>query len=318
VIETAIRAAAGRGVAAHPAQLGRLCAGFAAVAAGNPHAWSREAVSAEAIATPSPGNRMVAFPYTKLMVSNELVDQAAALLVCSAGRARALGVPADRLVYLHGAAEALAPTVTERPDLAVSPALEAARRLLTEMTGHDPAAAAHVDLYSCFPSAVQQQAAALGLGLDRPLTVTGGMRFSGGPWNSYVLHGLAALVPRLRAEPGALGLSSANGGYLSKFVVTLLGARPPARPFRQGSAAALLAGPPRLVLDPEPDGAGRVEGYSVMHGRAGPEQAFLACRTADGRRAWGVAREPGLLAALEAEEWVGRTVRLGPDGSVGV
>ena len=51
----------------------------------------------------------------------------------------------------------------------------------------------HVDLYSCFPSAVQIAARELGLGVDRDLTVTGGMSFAGGPWNNYTMHGIAAM-----------------------------------------------------------------------------------------------------------------------------
>ena len=37
-------------------------------------------------------------------------------------------------------------------------------------------------------------AAALGLGLDRQLTRTGGLPFAGGPWNNYVMHAIATVV----------------------------------------------------------------------------------------------------------------------------
>ena len=61
----------------------------------------------------------------------------------------------------------------------------------------------YVDLYSCFPSAVQIVAAELGLPLDRDLTVTGGLTFSGGPWNNYVTHSIARMVGLLRQDPEA-------------------------------------------------------------------------------------------------------------------
>ena len=64
---------------------------------------------------------------------------------------------------------------------------------------------AFVDLYSCFPSAVQIGAQELGFGLDRDLTVTGGLCFAGGPWNNYVMHAIATMVQRLREDPGAFG-----------------------------------------------------------------------------------------------------------------
>ena len=38
--------------------------------------------------------------------------------------------------------------------------------------------------------------------LDRPLTVTGGLSFAGGPWNNYVTHSIATMADRLRDEPG--------------------------------------------------------------------------------------------------------------------
>ena len=73
--------------------LGALCAGLSAVAADNPHAWFRQARSADEIATVSPSNRMIGFPYPKLMNAIIEVDQAAAVLMTSVGEARALGIP---------------------------------------------------------------------------------------------------------------------------------------------------------------------------------------------------------------------------------
>jgi acetyl-CoA C-acetyltransferase len=82
-----------------------LCATCSRVAAGNEFAALRNAVTAEYIRTPGPNNRMIGYPYTKLMTSNSNVDQAAALLLCSVERANALGVPRDKWVFLHGSGE---------------------------------------------------------------------------------------------------------------------------------------------------------------------------------------------------------------------
>ncbi|HEX9992579.1 MAG TPA: hypothetical protein VGB14_06605, partial [Acidimicrobiales bacterium] len=182
IFESALRAAAGRSVADHQAHLGRLWAGFSEVAAANPWAWLRERRTAEEIATPSAANRMVGFPYPKLMNANNDVDMAAALVLCSAERAEALGVGRDRWVFVHAGAEADDPLVSHRGDLRSSPAIRAAGRAALELAGVGVGDLAHVDLYSCFPSAVQVAAAELGIGLDRPLTVTGGLSFAGGPW----------------------------------------------------------------------------------------------------------------------------------------
>ena len=103
MFETALRAAAGEGFDEHQAKISELWAGFSAVAAANPYAWVQRALSAEEIRTPGPDNRMIGLPYPKYMNSNNDVDQAAALLMCSVGtgpqpgRARgALGLPACR------------------------------------------------------------------------------------------------------------------------------------------------------------------------------------------------------------------------------
>jgi acetyl-CoA C-acetyltransferase len=52
---------------------------------------------------------MVSTPYTKLMTAIMDVDMAAAVLVATEARADALGVPADRRVYLRGAGSAEEP-----------------------------------------------------------------------------------------------------------------------------------------------------------------------------------------------------------------
>ena len=69
-------------------------------------AWLPGARSAEQIATPGKGNRLVSLPYTKLLNSNIQTDQAAALLLCSAGTAQALGIPREQWVFPHASAHA--------------------------------------------------------------------------------------------------------------------------------------------------------------------------------------------------------------------
>jgi acetyl-CoA C-acetyltransferase len=52
------------------------------------------------------GNRYICHPYTKLMNSIIAVDQAAAVVLTTVGRAKALGLDPERWVYLRGAADA--------------------------------------------------------------------------------------------------------------------------------------------------------------------------------------------------------------------
>ncbi len=139
-------------------------------------------ITPEEIAEPTPANRMIGFPYTKLMNSNNMVEQGAGLIMCSVERAEALGVPRDRWVFLQSGSDAHDHWfVSNRADLSSSPAMRLAGRAALEGAGIGIDDLAHIDLYSCFPSAVQIGARELGLGLDRQLTVTGGMSFAGGP-----------------------------------------------------------------------------------------------------------------------------------------
>ena len=82
----------------HRQEIGELCATMGRVAADNPHAWFRRQRSPEEFCTVSPRNRMVAFPYTKLMCSMIFVDQSSAVRVsiCSVAMKR-LGVSKEQL-----------------------------------------------------------------------------------------------------------------------------------------------------------------------------------------------------------------------------
>ncbi|MEI7717576.1 MAG: acetyl-CoA acetyltransferase, partial [Mycobacterium sp.] len=220
LFEQALRIANGESVDHHLTRVGELWARFNAVAVGNPHAWIRTPVTAEEISRPGPRNRMISWPYTKLMNSNNMVDQGAALVLTSAEQATRLGVPADRWVFPHAGTDAHDTfAVAERDELHRSAAIRIAGARVLELAGLRIDDIDYVDLYSCFPSAVQVAAAELGLACDdgaRPLTVTGGLTFAGGPWNNYVMHAIATMAELLVANPGRRGLITANGGYLTK------------------------------------------------------------------------------------------------------
>ncbi|MDQ1424641.1 MAG: acetyl-CoA C-acetyltransferase, partial [Acidimicrobiaceae bacterium] len=189
MFETALRAAAGEGVDEHQVKISELWSRFSNVAAGNAYAWLQRALSAEEIRTPGPNNRMIGFPYPKYMNSNNDVDMTAAIIMCSVERARSLGVPEDRWVFPHTGADSHEHYfVSERITFTDTPAIRIGGQRTLELAGVGIDDIEVVDLYSCFPSAVQLGAQSLGLSLDRQLTRTGGLSFAGGPWNNYVMH----------------------------------------------------------------------------------------------------------------------------------
>ena len=173
---------------------------------------------------------MVGLPYTKYMNSNNDVDMAAAVIMCSAEKAESLGVPRDRWVFVHAGTDCHEHQfVSNRWSFAETPAIELGGRCVLELAGCSIDDVALVDLYSCFPSAVQLGAQSLGLSLDRQLTRTGGLSFAGGPWNNYVMHAIATMVADLRGQPGERGLVWANGGYVTKHSFGVYSTEPPAR-----------------------------------------------------------------------------------------
>jgi acetyl-CoA C-acetyltransferase len=321
VFENALRATAGEGLDEHQARISRLWSRFSAVAARNRYAWAPTERSAAEIGTPTSENRMVGFPYPKLMNANIQTDQAAALVLCSVEAARAAGVPPDRWVFVASGSEAEDHWfVSERADLHSSPAIRLAGQTVLGLAGIGIDDVAHVDLYSCFPSAVQIGAAELGLGLDeadRPLTITGGLTFAGGPGNNYATHAIATMVERLRADPGSRGVVTALGWYATKHAMGVYSTSPPAGGYRRGSPQAEVDALPARQPAPDHEGAVTVESYTVMHERDGtPDLGIVACLLPDGRRAWGNVSDPTVLKAMTLEEQCGRPAVLRSGGTV--
>src|SRR4030081_3960378 len=91
------------------AESGSLWSTYSGVASQNPNAWLKRHVTSEEITTPTPDNRLIAWPYTKLMVANPTVNMGAAVLLTSLAKARAAGICEDRLVHVWGGASAEEP-----------------------------------------------------------------------------------------------------------------------------------------------------------------------------------------------------------------
>jgi acetyl-CoA C-acetyltransferase len=318
VFDIARRARLGVEPEDYAAAVGRLLAPFSAVAATNPYAWFPAAVPAEVLATPTADNRIVGYPYTKRAISVMDVDMAATVIVASHAAADALGVAAERRVYLWGWCYATDPVyLAEHRDLSASPAMAAAGAEALRAAGLGIEDVAHLDLYSCFASSVHLACDALGVAPDddRGLTVTGGLPFAGGAGSNYVLHSLAAMAEELRADPGSVGLVTGVGMHMTKHAFGVYASVPPpagrvSPPDGAGVQARLDATPAVAIAHPYA-GLARVASYTVAHGRdGGAEWGLVLADVADGVRAYGRVEDPALLAALEAEEWVGRAVTL--------
>jgi acetyl-CoA C-acetyltransferase len=318
IFEQALRIANGESTEAHRRRIGQLWAQFNAVAQGNPHAWSNDALTADQIWRPGPDNRMISWPYPKLMNSNNMVNQAAVLLLCSVEKAIELGISRDRWVFPQSGTDSRdTSSIAERDQLHRSPAIRLGGRRAMELAGVGVDDLDYVDIYSCFPSAVQVAANELGLPLgdaDRPLTVTGGLTFAGGPWNNYVTHSIATMVDRLRENPGRRGLITANGGYLTKHSFGVYSTTPPEE-FRWEDVQHLVDREPTRTGLVDWQGIGTVEAWTTTFDREGrPEKSYLAVRTPAEARTWALIDEAGAAAATLAEDIAGAKVKVGADG----
>ncbi|HTN99388.1 MAG TPA: hypothetical protein VL068_01835, partial [Microthrixaceae bacterium] len=195
-----------------------------------------------------------------------------------------------------------------------SPAIEVAGSLALQLAGVDIDDVAHLDIYSCYPSAVQIAMRALGISADRQMTVYGGLPFAGGPWNNPVGHAIASMVDVLRADPDSTGLVTANGGNVDKHAFGVYAAHPPASGYcydKPQEEVERNAGVDAVV---EHTGDARMEAWSVMHDRdSEPEQAHAAFVTPSGQRTWALNRDPGAMAEMVSTDMTNRVAII--DGS---
>jgi acetyl-CoA C-acetyltransferase len=307
--ENATRAAWGQTLNEGQHESATIWAGFSKVAEANPYAWMRKAVPAETIAEPTADNRMVSFPYTKLMVANASVNMGAAVIVASLAVARALGVPEDRLVYVGASAAAHEDDdFLLRDGYARLPSLETTVTAALDRSGLAVADIDHVELYSCFPCVPKMARRVLDWPAEKPASVYGGLTFGGGPIGNCMMHAAARMVAKLR-EGGENGLIVANGGYATHSHALILTRRPlPAGTFPldydvQSLADAKRGATPELIDDYE--GVGTIETFTIPFDRkGGPAFGTVIARTPEGARF--LAHVPGddadTLAFLMADD----------------
>lgn len=293
IFENALRAKMGLSLEQHQAYMGTLFSKFTEVAEKNPYAWFPTRRSAEELTTVTDTNRMIAWPYPKYLNAVLNTDQAATLIMMSAGKARKLGIPEENWVYWLGGANSQEEAwwSSERPSFTRCPAMKdtlfsALNNSASEMKGID-----YIDFYSCFPVAVEMACEMSGLDINdrRGFTVTGGLPYAGGPASAYTLHSLATMVDKLRGRASEKGLVTGNGWYLTKHSAAVLSSDP--HPVSQPKAG-LVSNLPSRDMETKPcevnekaNGAATVEAYTVKYGRDGrPDKGIVLGRTDDGER----------------------------------
>src|ERR1700743_2643026 len=215
------------------AESGMLWSAYSAESAENPNAWLKRHFRPEEITTSTPDNRLIAWPYTKLMVANPMVNMGGAILMTSLAKARAAGIAEDRLIHVWGGASAEEPRdYLVRDRFFESHAQNAVLKAAMELGGGDGRAFDAIELYSCFPCVPKMARRTLGLGADVRPTVTGGLTFFGAPLNTYMTHAACAMVRKLRGG-ARLGLLYGQGGFVTKQHGLVLSRQSPAPPLTQ-------------------------------------------------------------------------------------
>jgi acetyl-CoA C-acetyltransferase len=322
MIDNALRAAEGLSLDEHRAEVADLWARFNQVAQGNPEAAFPAPMTAEDIAGPSPTNRRLAFPYNKWHSTQWTVNQAAALLFCSAQTAHRFGIAPDRRIFcLVGIESSQAVSLLRRERPHTWPAMGVLGRAAAARIGRPIAEAELIEVYSCFPAAVRVQQRELGLDPSGVPTLTGGMAFAGGPFNNYVLQATVAMARALRDQPDRLGVVTTVSGLLTKPGLGVWSGSPDGEAPLLGDLvdeATRVTGSIGLVESLEEyAGPARVVTYTVTPEDApGTGDATVArwvrtvvvADTDDGRRCLAVSQDPGMAEEAVTGELIGRTV----------
>src|SRR6195256_1100274 len=215
------------------AESGRLWSTYSSVASQNPNAWLKRSFTSDEITTPTADNRLIAWPYNKLMGANPTVNMGAAVLMTSLAKARAAGIAEDRLVHIWGGASAEEPRdYLIRDQFFESHPQNAVLKAIMDLVGGDGRAFDAIELYSCFPCVPKMARRTLGLGPAVQPTVTGGLTFFGAPLNTYMTHAACAMVRKLRGG-AKLGLLYGQGGFVTKHHALVLSREAPKRRLSQ-------------------------------------------------------------------------------------
>jgi acetyl-CoA C-acetyltransferase len=265
------------------AESGALWSTYSRVASENPSSWLKKRFSSDEITTPTADNRLIAWPYTKLMVANPTVNMGAALLLTSLAKARAAGIAEDRLIYPIGGASAEEPRdYLLRDQFYESHPQNAVLQAAMDLAGSDGKAFDAIELYSCFPCVPKMARRTLGLGADVQPTVTGGLTFFGAPLNTYMTHAACAMVRTMR-RGAKIGLLYGQGGFVTKHHALVLSREAPREALEQATSVQAVSDARKRAVPgflTEPNGKGKVEAFTVIYrGQGEVEHGVVMLRT---------------------------------------
>ncbi len=283
LMENARRGSQKKDLSTYSLEMGEEFSKLSTVANNNPYAAFPTAYDAEYLATPSKENPLVIAPYTKKLIAKDRVNQGAAVLLTTVGKAKELGIDESKWVYLHGYSATKERVLLERPNLGQSKAMEQVLLGAMENAGKTSEEIQYFDIYSCFPIVVSEAREILKIPKEDPrsLTQTGGLPYFGGPGNNYTTHGIASLVETLRKDRGSFGMAYGNGGWMSKHAVGIYSTTPTKGEWQAQDSSAYqtkVDEQPTLTINAHPEGAAILETYTAHYFKGFPVKAIIVGR----------------------------------------
>ncbi|MCK5164683.1 MAG: hypothetical protein KAQ72_13245 [Desulfobacula sp.] len=324
LFETALWAASGLDLKTYLEKIGRMWSEFSKRAINHPYSWSKTLRTPEEIITPGPANRPVAFPYTKFMNSFVTVDQGAAIILMSEKKAKKYSRKDSQTVYFLGGGYAVDRQrfMVEKSDFTSSPPLKAAVEKALARSRMPLEKLDCFDLYSCFPCAVSIAKKMIGIADNdpRPLTLTGGLGFFGGPGNNYSLHGVATLAQEICLGKKSNGLVTALGWFMHKHAAGVYGSEPSTGELKDHDIRDqknCYAGLDPVKIKDQVNGPGTIETYTIIYSmNQEPSYAVIYGKTLDNYRF--IARTPNhpdIFKLLTSKNMVGQKVNIGFNSS---
>jgi len=315
IIENMRAINAGLSLKEHAEAMAKMWRPFSKRAAKNPYAQFPKAFTIQELLLEQADNYRLTIPYTKRLVSQDAVNQSAALLLTNVGKAKSLKIEPAKWVFLHGYAEAFDAPVYLRPNVGRSEAMAKVIQETLKIADTSVADIDHFDIYSCFPCAVSSACEVLDLPTDGSvsLTQTGGLPFFGGPGNNYSMHGIAEMVNTLRRESDDYGLVTTNGGMLSKHAAGVFSCQPYAVSGKKLDWSKLVLS--RFTAEDFPSCTpavapqkGKVISYTVIYARNVANQCIVIAENINGERFVAQSTEAEVIIAAQNSPPFGRNI----------
>ena len=292
----------------HEDYLGSMYADFSEIASKNQYAASDKSISKDQIMLANSDNKPMAYPYNKYHCTSWNVSQASAILICEEGLADQLNISKQKRIYPMASSETNHMiALIQRPSLISSAGLKLASEKINEVVDKHSINLNLIDLYSCFPVAVQQFENVLNLNTKTSRTITGAMPFAGGPLNNYMLHATVQALLKLRSQSGH-SLITGVSGMMTKQSFCLWSSEYQ-MPFYHADVtkkAQQLDKP--IPISNAKHGNGIVIGYTVLYEGTKPTLGVFYIEDSQGERKVVTSEDKAVITSMREEEWIEKEI----------